>query len=271
MNITPRLHMPVQQHIGPTDQYNVEMTQYSGTTVIKQGVTEAADVDEAEAMRLQQLASEETLKIQAKAAADAIREETESQIAFSEMVPTEQRIHIEKHWTPIIQQLAKDHETACRIVADFEDDQERFRENLQRDYTFELKHPAVKTIVCNGEAHFNQMLSNGSLHIDGYKLIEKRPMGKKIQMIAGAIVPLSDGTSKLVYIPVDVPTLMHLMDSDEAKQHSQQLYNSQLERLVSRRKKAAVALTEAKQKARKQLASVKSFEDIIAEAVKRAK
>lgn len=266
--LTPRIEDAViQQHIGPVNEYNVEVRQTHGTTLIKQNAPKPAEVDEAQADRLQRIADEELLK----AKADTVLEETKKQIAFSEMVPTEQRIHIEKYWTPIIQQLAKEHEDACSVVTNFEDDQHNFRQGLQRDYAYELKHPAVKTVLCNGETQFNQMLSSGSLHIEGYKLVEKRAMGKKIQMIAGQVVPVGDGPSKLVYIPVDVPTLMHLMDSDEAKQHSQQLYDSQLERLISRRKKAAVKLTEAKQRARDQLAAIPTFEQLISDAVKRAK
>mgnify|MGYP001077041248 FL=1 len=64
---------------------------------------------------------------------------------------------------------------------------------------------------------------------------------------------------------------MEYADSDEAKQFSQVEYDRDLQRLILKRKDAAVALTQAKQKARDALAAIPTFEDLISEVVKRAK
>lgn len=89
-------------------------------------------------------------------------------------------------------------------------------------------------------------------------------------MANGAAVS-TPGSSKLVYIPVAVESLMSYAHSPEAQAHSQGLYDAELQRLISRRKKAAVALTEAKQAARTALDSIPTFEQLISDAVKRAK
>lgn len=194
----------------------------------------------------------------------------EAQADFDELFPSEKRLAIERHYTPIIQQLAAQHEELCDQVADFEDNQTRYRADLAAQFAYELKHPDVKTVICAGEHHFNEMIKTGGLHIEGYKLVERRSLGGRIQMVNGAAVS-TPGSSKLIYIPVAVETLMSYANSSEAQAHSQGLYDAELQRLINRRKKAAVALTEAKQAARTALDSTPTFEQLISDAVKRAK
>lgn len=207
---------------------------------------------------------------------NAIQRETqqqkshEAQADFDDLFPSEKRLAIERHYTPIIQKLAKQHEELCDQVAEFEDDQTRYRSNLQAQYAFGLKHPDVKTVDCAGDHHFGEMIKTGGLHIEGYKLVERRSLGGRIQMVNGAAVS-TPGSSKLVYIPVDVESLMSYAHSPEARSHAQELFDAELQRLIARRKKAAIALTEAKQAARTALDSIPTFEQLISDAVKRAK
>jgi len=184
-------------------------------------------------------------------------------------MPSEKRLALERHWTPIIQKLASEHEEACDAVTEFEDDQSRYRADLQVKYAFELKHPDVKTVICAGDYHFNEMLKNGSLTMDGYKLVERRSLGGHVQMVNGAAVS-TPGSSKLVYIPIGAVSLMSYAQSEEALAYSQALYDSALQRLIDRRKKAAVKLTEAKKRARDQLASIPTFEQMLSDAVKKS-
>jgi len=194
----------------------------------------------------------------------------EEQADFNDLYPSEKRLAIERRYTPIIQKLAAQHEELCDKVAEFEDDQTRYRSNLQAQYAFGLKHPDVKTVDCAGGHHFNEMIKTGGLHIEGYKLVERRSLGGRVQMVNGAAVS-TPGSSRLVFIPVAVESLMSYANSPEAQAHSQGLYDAELQRLINRRKKVAVELTEAKQAARTALDSIPTFEQLISDAVKRAK
>lgn len=194
----------------------------------------------------------------------------EEQADFDDLFPSEKRLAIERHYTPIIQKLATQHEELCDKVAEFEDDQTRYRSNLQAQYAFGLKHPDVKTLDCAGDHHFNEMIKTGGLHIEGYKLVERRPLGTRAVMVNGVAVS-TPGSSRLVFIPVAVESLMSYAQSPEALELSKSLYDAELQRLINRRKKAAVALTEAKQAARTALDSIPTFEQLISDQVKRAK
>lgn len=234
---------------------------------IKQDQTDTfVDVDEALTERIQQ----EAITHQSSAQNKSEQAELDRQADFDDLFPSEKRLAIERHYTPIIQQLAAQHEELCDQVADFEDNQTRYRADLQAQFAYELKHPDVKTVICAGDHHFGELLKTGGLHIEGYKLVERRSLGGRIQMVNGAAVS-TPGSSKLIYIPVAVKSLMSYAHSPEAQAHSQELYDAELQRLISRRKKAAVALTEAKQAARTALDSIPTFEQLISDAVKRAK
>ncbi|MEN4974185.1 hypothetical protein ABEH62_09925 [Pantoea eucalypti] len=224
------------------------------------------DVDEALTECIQQEAILHQSSVQNKSE----QAELDRQAAFDDLFPSEKRLAIERHYTPIIQKLAAQHEDLCDQVAEFEDDQTRYRSNLQAQYAFGLKHPDVKTVDCAGEHHFNEMIKTGGLHIEGYKMVERRSLGGRAVMVNGAAVS-TPGSSRLVFIPVAVESLMSYAHSPEAQAHSQGLYDAELQRLISRRKKVAVALTEAKQKARAALDAIPTFEQLISDAVKRAK
>lgn len=230
---------------------------------IKQVPLNQFDVDSDRADRFQ--ASAERFNETRKQA-----EQQDRHMDFDDLFPSEKRLAIERHYTPIIQKLAVQHEELCDQVAEFEDNQTRYRADLAARFAYELKHPDVKTVDCAGEHHFNEMIKTGGLHIEGYKLVERRSLGGRIQMVNGAAVS-TPGSSKLVYIPVSVETLMSYVHSPEAQAHSQGLYDAELQRLINRRKRAAIALTEAKQKARDALAAIPTFEQMISDAVKRAK
>lgn len=234
---------------------------------IKQDQTDTfVDVDEALTERIQQ----EVITHQSSAQIKSEQAELDRQADFDDLFPSEKRLAIERHYTPIIQKLAKQHEELCDQVAEFENDQTRYRADLQAQYAFGLKHPDVKTVDCAGEHHFNEMIKTGGLHIEGYKLVERRSLGGRIQMVNGAAVS-TPGSSKLIYIPVAVESLMSYANSQESLAHSKGLYEAELQRLIARRKKAAVALTESKQKARAALDAIPTFEQLISDAVKRAK
>jgi len=233
---------------------------------IKQDQTTFIDVDETLAEHIQQEATNQINQQQNKSE----QAELDRQADFDDLFPSEKRLAIERHYTPIIQELATQHEELCDQVAEFEDNQTRYRADLQAQYAYELKHPDVKTVDCAGEHHFNEMIKTGGLHIEGYKLVEKRSLGGLIQMVNGVKVA-TPGSSRLIYIPVDVESLMSYAHSPEAQAYSQGLYDAELQRLINRRKKAALGLTEAKQKARDALAAIPTFEQLISDAVKRAK
>lgn len=234
---------------------------------IKQDQTDTfVDVDEALTERIQQ----EAITHQSSAQIKSEQAELDRQADYDDLYPSDKRLAIERHYTPIIQKLAKQHEELCDKVAEFEDNQTRYRADLQARFAYELQHRDVKTVDCAGEHHFNEMIKTGGLHIEGYKLVEKRSLGGLIQMVNGVKVA-TPGSSRLIYIPVTVESLMSYAHSPEAQAHSQGLYDAELQRLISRRKKAAVALTEAKQAARTALDSIPTFEQLISDAVKRAK
>ncbi|WP_276743109.1 hypothetical protein [Pantoea septica] len=265
MLITPN-HSSPQQHVGPVDEYNVELHQLNGATYIKQDQPTFLDSDDSLTERIQQ----EAVNHQATEQIKSEQTELDRQADYDELMPSEKRLALERHWMPIIQKLASEHESACDAVTEFEDDQSRYRADLQVKYAFELKHPDVKTVICAGDYHFNEMLKNGSLTMDGYKLVERRSLGGHVQMVNGAAVS-TPGSSKLVYIPIGAVSLMSYADSDEAKSHSLAEYDRTLQRLIQKRKKAAVALTTSKKAARDQLASIPTFEQILSDTVKRAK
>jgi len=194
----------------------------------------------------------------------------EEQADFDDLFPSEKRLAIERHYTPIIQKLATQHEELCDKVAEFEDDQTRYRSNLQAQFAFNLQHPEVRTVDCAGDHHFNELLKMGGLHISGYKMVERRSLGGRAVMVNGGAVS-TPGSSRLVFIPVAVESLLSYAQSPEAQAYSQALYDAELQRLINRRKKAAVALTEAKTAARAALDSIPTFEQLISDQVKRAK
>lgn len=234
---------------------------------IKQDQTDTfVDVDEALTERIQQ----EAIAHRSSAQNKSEQAELDRQADFDDLFPSEKRLAIERHYTPIIQKLAKQHEELCGQVAEFEDNQPRYRAELQARFAYDLQHRDVKTVDCAGEHHFNEMIKTGGLHIEGYKLVEKRSLGGLIQMVNGVKVA-TPGSSRLIYIPVTVESLMSYAHSPEAQAHSQGLYDAELQRLINRRKRAAIALTEAKQKARDALAAIPTFEQLISDAVKRAK
>jgi len=224
------------------------------------------DVDEALTERIQQEAIVHQSSVQNKSE----QAELDRQADFDDLFPSEKRLAIERHYTPIIQKLAAQHEELCDQVEDFENNQTRYRADLQAQYAFGLKHPDVKTVDCAGEHHFNELIKTGGLYISGYKMVERRSLGGRAVMVNGAAVS-TPGSSRLVFIPVAVESLMSYAQSPEALEFSKALYDADLQRLINRRKKAAVALTEEKRAARTALDSIPTFEQLISDAVKRAK
>ena len=176
---------------------------------------------------------------------------------------------VEEYWTPIITKLIREHQTACGDVEDYEASEDTYRARLQAEFAFNLKHPDIKTLQIMGDYHFNTLLANGSLNIEGYKLCERRSNGGGIQIVNGALAP-SQGSFTLVYVPVDVPNVMHYAQSPEAITYSQKLYDADLQRLIQKRKAVSVKLTEAKKKARDQLSTITTFDQLISDSVKRA-
>ncbi|MEN4815919.1 hypothetical protein [Pantoea agglomerans] len=179
------------------------------------------------------------------------------QQSFDQLFPSEQRLRVEEYFTPIIKKLTADHIAACDAISDFEADELRYRAQIQSKWAFELRHPDIKTMFAAGEYHFNTMLKDGLYNIEGYRLAERRSNGGL--------------SSTLVFLPHGVVNVMAYADSEEAKAVSQVEYDRDLQRLIQKRKNAAVALTQAKQKARDALAAIPTFEDLISEVVKRAK
>lgn len=256
-----------QQHIASSDDYLTRVITLNGATHIQQSQPTMLDnADDSLIESFQRQA--ENLKAAAQSQSDDIA--VSKQADYDDLFPSEKRIAIERHYTPLITKLSKEHEAACDAVSEFENDQDRFRSDLQARFAFDLKHPDVKTVFCSSDTHLNEMLKTGHLHISGYKLCERRSSGGFTLMVGDA--PVSTPTSStLVFIPVGVESLMSYAHSTEALDYSKQIYDAELQRLITRRKAAAVKLTEAKQKARAALDAIPTFEQLISDAVKRAK
>jgi len=254
-----------QQHVPDVKSYNVDSEALNGATKITLRSHQLNDSDSELADRFQREALQKSESIRLKAEMD----EAESQARFESLYPSEKRRFVEEYWTPIIIKLTKSHESEFDQVTDFEDSEATFRTRLQAEYAFNLKHPDIQTRVCSGDYHFNEMLRNGYLNIEGYKLVERRSNGGGIQMVNDVITP-AQGSSTLIYIPSSVPNLMAYANSDLALEYSKNEYERQLQRLIQKRKAAALALTKAKQSARDQLAAIPTFDDLISDSVKRA-
>ncbi|REF11476.1 hypothetical protein [Pantoea ananatis] len=224
------------------------------------------DTDSALADKLQSLAEAQNLSI----AANAETEEDDRQKTFDQLFPSDQRRMVEEFWTPIITKLIKEHQTTCDDVEHFESSEGVFRARLQAEFAFHLKHPDIKTLQVAGDYHFNTLLANGSLDIEGYKLVERRSNGGGIQLVNGALAP-AQGSFTLVYVPIGVANVLSYAQSPEALAASKHEYGYQLNRLITKRKAVAVQLAQAKQKARDQLSTITSFDQLISDAVKRAK
>lgn len=252
MSIILKPHTPANtqnQFIGEVKDFNVEATQLHGATYIKQHTPEIVDAaspvaeHEAEGKRI--LIQEQVRQ-----------QKEEDQQQFDDLYPSEQRLAIERRYTPLIRKLSNEHVTSCDVVSEFEDSQIRFRSDIQARYAFEGRHPDVRLVHCAGDTHFKQLLSTGELFKDNYKLVDRRHFG---------------GTQyRLVLIPSNIPDLQFYANSDEAKAVSQSEYDIALKRIIQKRKNSAVALTELKQAARDALAAIPSFEDLVSDSVKRA-
>lgn len=172
------------------------------------------------------------------------------------LTATERRINLERYFTPILKDLTAKHIEACDRVTEFESDEIRFRAIIQNNWAFEGKHPDVKRLYSSGPHHFKHMLTSGDFNIEGYKLADQRG---------------TTGNASIVFlIPSSVNSLMSFSDSPEAKEFSQNEYQRDLERLITKRKQAALKLNENKKAAREALAAIPSFDDLISDSVKRA-
>ncbi len=221
------------------------------------------DTDQELADKLQSIADAQNLSLQVNA------DDDERQKTFDQLFPSEQRRMVEEYWTPIITLLTREHQTASDDVEDFESSEGTYRARLQAEFAFNLKHPDIKTLQVQGDYHFNTLLANGLLNIEGYKLCERRSNGGGVQIVNGALAP-AQGSFTLVYVPVNVPNVMHYAQSPEAIAYSQKLYDADLQRSIQKRKAVSVKLTEAKKKARDQLSTITTFDQLISDSIKRA-
>ncbi len=253
------------QHVGAVKDYNVDVENIGNTTVIRQHTTAIVDSDE----RLADLFQKEAELLKQTLTSGESQEHEEFIFENEQISPSEQRINLERYYTPIIKSLTAKHIEACDAVEEFESDQLRFRAKVQAEYAFQLKHPDVKTLHVAGDFHFNTLLSGGHLEIPGYRMVDRRSNGGAIQVINDSLAP-AQGSFTLVFIPIGVPSLMSYSNSPEALVASQQEYDHQLQLLIKKRKAAAIKLTEIKQSARDALAAIPSFDDLIRDSVKRA-
>ncbi|KAA8672195.1 hypothetical protein [Pantoea dispersa] len=242
-----------EQEPTPVDVVSFRSEWDAGTGRMKLVPVTQADTDDTIADKLQ--AEAELFNAMQREAQQ--RDAEDHQQSFDQLFPSEQRLRVEEYFTPIIKKLTADHIAACDAVSDFEADELRYRAQIQSKWAYELRHTEIKTMFAAGEYHFNTMLKDGLYNIEGYRLAERRSNGGL--------------SSTLVFLPHGVVNVMAYADSDEAKQFSKVEYDRKLQRLIQKCKNAAVALTQAKQKARDALATIPTFEDLISEAVKRAK
>jgi len=213
----------------------------------------APDMDQ-EAMEASQRHSDALNQIERDRVEQSI---TSDRMSFEDLYPSEQRLWVERHYTDLIRKLDKAHVEACDAVTDFENSELTFRGRIQAEYAFTGKHPDVKVIYCAGDEHFKHLITSGELNVDGYKMVDKRTT--------------TGNASQLFLIPQSVPNLLSYADSSEAKALSQTEYQRDLDRLISKRKAAAVQLTETKKAARESLAAIPTFEDLVSDVVKRTK
>lgn len=246
--------------------FNVDTKIVGNTAVIREHTPVGiADSDDSLVERFQREADTKQSLITDEA------QQLEEELSFEteQLSPLEKRINLERYYTPILLELTAKHVQACENVEEFESDQLRFRAKVQAEYAFRLKHPDVKTKLVQGDHHFNTLLSAGHIDIEGYRLVERRSNGGGISMATGTVMP-AQGSFTLVYIPIGVPNLQSYAQSPQAVTASLHEYNRDLQRLIQKRKQAAVALSEAKQSARDALNSIQSFDDLISDSVKRA-
>jgi hypothetical protein len=246
--------------------YNVDIKNVGNTAIVKNhapiGIADS-DTDLAERFQREADAQQAMITDEAKQRDEEIDFETQ------QLTPLEQRINLEHYYVPIIKSLSAKHVQACDDVEDFESSELAYRAKVQAEFAFRLKHPDVKTLQVQGDYHFNTLLSAGHLDIEGYKLVERRSNGGGVSMASGTVQQVQ-GSFTLVFIPVSAPNLMSYAQSPEAVAASQREYDRDLQRLIQKRKAAAVKLTEIKRSARDALNAFPSFDDLISDSVNRA-
>jgi len=254
-----------QQHVPDVQNYNVSAQTLNGATKVTMNNHQLSDSDSELADRFEHEANQ----LNSQLTNQAIVGEDEKKVLFEDLYPSQKRQYLEEYWTPIITKLAKEHELACDSVAELEDSEMVFKAKAQARFVYDLKHPGIKLLHVSSDTHFNEMLKMGHLTIDGYKLVERRSLGGQT-LVFGDKAVTTPTSSTLIYIPVEAGSLLDYAQSPEAKEHSQALYDADLQRLISKRKAIAVKLNNAKISAREQLAAIPTFEQIISDTVKRS-
>jgi hypothetical protein len=246
--------------------FNVDTKIVGNTAVIREHTPVGiVDSDDSLVERIQR----EVDTKQSLISSEAQQREEELIFETEQLLPSEQRINLERYYTPIIKSLSAKHVEACDAVEEFESSETAYRAKVQAEYAYHLKHPDIVTKQVAGDHHFNTLLSGGHIDIEGYRLVERRSNGGGVSMVTGNVMP-AQGSFTLVYIPISVPNLMSYAQSPQAIAASLHEYNRDLQRLIQKRKQAAIALSEAKQSARDALNSIQSFDDLISDSVKRA-
>lgn len=167
----------------------------------------------------------------AKAQADAINAMVTVNDEFAGLTSTEARIEIERKYKPLLTQLIHQHKEACDNVARLEDGKDSYCARVRGRYVSELRHPEIKRLDVAGVEHFNHLVRSGSLQIEGYHLVENRPVGM-------------NGRSTLIFIPTSKNSLFAYAETDEAKSYADDEYQLELKRQISKRNAAARELTE---------------------------
>ncbi|MEC3939627.1 hypothetical protein VOF76_26370, partial [Leclercia adecarboxylata] len=171
----------------------------------------------------------------AKAQADAVNAinaaVTVERDAFAGLTSTEARIEIERKYKPLLTQLIHQHKEACDNVTRLEDGKDAYCARVRGRYASELKHPEIKRLEVAGVEHFNHLVRSGSLQIEGYHLVENRPVGM-------------NGRSTLIFIPSSKNSLFAYAETEEAKSYADDDYQRELKRHISKRNAAARELTE---------------------------
>lgn len=148
---------------------------------------------------------------------------------YQRMTPTEKRAYLEQVYIPKLQQLTQQHRESCDFVESFQNGEQAFKVKLAGQWCNGAHHPGIRQIVSNGQLHFASIVKSGAMTDGGYKLVETR----------GNMT----GTTTLICIPQDVPSLMHYADSEQCKAYADAAYQRELASLTHKRDRAAIALT----------------------------
>lgn len=200
----------------------------------------------------------------AQAVSDAINSMSVSHDELTGLTSTEARIHIERKYRPLLSHAVHQHREACDDVTNFEDHAEAFLLNERTRYAVEARHPEIKKLSCAGATHMNHLLTSGALTDGEYKLAEVRPVTLSVDGV-------NISRSTLILIPNSRLSLLDYAGTEEAKVYAAAVYKRDLQKLINKRKTAAVHLEDLKAVVSELWLNVGNFEDMFSSDIRKGR